>query len=114
MSCYGEIAVLLSSEADKQFNKFISTNTKEDIRQLLKYDVYINEDKETGSKLYKWSFINHHIIDDITNFLKTLDTDLYYYIYVIDEYNEVEENGSYSNDVLVVYPVTYIHIEGEE
>ena len=66
------------------------------------------------SKLYKWSFINHHIIDDITDFLETLDTDLYYYIYVIDEYNEVKENGSYSSDELIIYPVTYIHIEGEE
>lgn len=114
MDCYGEFAVLLSSEADKQFVKFISTNTKEGIRKLLKYDVYINENKETGSKLYKWSFINHYIIDDIIDFLETLDTDLYYYIYVIDEYNEVKEDGSYSNDVLVMYPVTYIHIEGEE
>lgn len=110
----GEIAVLLSSEVDKQFKKFISTNTKEDIRQLLKYDVYISKNKETGGKLYKWNSVNHYIIDDITDFLETLDTDLYYYVYVIDEYNEIEEGGSYSSDVLVVYPVTYIHIEGEE
>lgn len=114
MSCYGEIAVLLSPEANKQFIKFISTNTKEDIRQLLKYDVYTNENKETGSKLYKWSFISHHIIDDITNFLGTLDTDLYYYISIFDEYNEINEDGSYSDDELIIYPITYIHIEGEE
>lgn len=114
MSCYGEFAVLLSSESDKQFVKFISTNTQEDIRQLLEYDVYIGKNKETGSKLYKWSFISHYIIEDIINFLRTLDIDSYYYISVFDEYNEINKAGSYFDDELIMYPVTYIHIKDEE
>ena len=114
MSYYGELAIVLSPEVNKQFNKFVSTNTKEDIRQLLKYNVYISENKETGSKLYKWSFINHHIINDITDFLETLNSDLYFYISVFNEYNEIKKDGSYSDDELIIYPVTYIHIEGEE
>lgn len=114
MGYYGEIAILLSPKANKQFIEFTSKHIDKEVQQLPTFNVLIRENKETGSKLYKWSFLSHYLIDDITNFLKTLDNDLYQYIYIIDEYDEIKEKGSYSDDELIMYPVTYIHIENEE
>lgn len=114
MSYYEEFAIVLSPEADKQFVEFIFKHTNKEVRHLLVHNTYICENKETGSKLYYWDFINNYLIDNIINFLETLDTDSYQYIYIIDEYNEIKEGGSYSDDKLVMYPVTYIYIEDKE
>ena len=114
MSYYEEFAIVLSPEADKQFVEFVSKHINKEIRHLLVHNTYICENKKTGSKLYYWDFINNYLIDNIINFLETLDTDLYQYIYVIDEYNEIKEGGSYSDDNFIMYPVTYIYIEDKE
>lgn len=114
MGCYGEIAILLSPEVNKQFIGFTSKHIDKEVQQLPTFNVLIRENKETGSKLYKWDFLSHYLIDDIINFLETLDYDLYKYIYIIDEYDEIKEDGSYFDDKLIMYPVTYIHIEDKE